>query len=196
MTRLPLSPLVSRFAQARRDRAGLSASIGAAVTLAVAVVMVALVGCTPAPEPTPTPTAAFASEEEAFAAAEAVYRAYNEAENEERAADSAINSRKYLTGQALEDQIEAARFYDDADLQLVGDVVVVSFQGDRAELASPSRIKARVCLDVSATRVQQIDGGDVTPAERPLRVLLLVTFIAGPTQLMISTSEMLDGQSC
>src|SRR5690606_38234156 len=40
-----------------------------------------LVGCSPEPDPTPTPTAAFASEEEAFAAAEETYRAYIDAFN-------------------------------------------------------------------------------------------------------------------
>lgn len=41
----------------------------------------ALSACAPAPEPTPTPSPAFASEEEAFAAAEATFAEYVDALN-------------------------------------------------------------------------------------------------------------------
>ena len=54
-----------------------------ASTLAAFAVVGALVGCAPSSEPTPTPTG-FASEAEAFEAAEATYRAYVDATNAQR----------------------------------------------------------------------------------------------------------------
>lgn len=58
-------------------------SLSTRALAALAVSLVLLTGCTadPKPSPSPTPTPLFASKKDAFAAAEATYRAYNDALN-------------------------------------------------------------------------------------------------------------------
>ena len=75
-------------------------AVGAAL-LALALVT----GCAPEPAPTPTPTG-FASDDEAFAAAEATYRAYVDALNAVDLSDPATFEPVYanLSGQALADE--------------------------------------------------------------------------------------------
>ncbi|MET0860918.1 MAG: hypothetical protein ABW091_07810, partial [Microbacterium sp.] len=51
------------------------------LSVALVLASAALSGCTPQPAPTPTPTG-FATEDEAFAAAEETYRAYVDALNQ------------------------------------------------------------------------------------------------------------------
>lgn len=134
---------------------------------------------------------------QAFVAAEDTYRAYNDALNAERSGQSSAEPREYLTGQALEDELDAQRFFDGADLRLIGNVVVASFVGQVAEIGDYSaRVDAQVCLDVSGTHVEDRDGTDVTPSGRPPRVLLLVTFAGAPSDLMITSSELVEGDSC
>lgn len=142
-----------------------------------------LCACTPAPAPSPTPTAAFANEEEAFAAAEEVYRAYNDSSNEGSGASD------FLTGAALESDLEAQRYLKQNELSLHGDSVIVSFNGTDSTLGSPTiRITAQVCLDVSQSRVLDAQGTDVTPEERADRWSLDITFVGTADELSISDS--------
>lgn len=149
-----------------------------------------LSACSPTPEPSPTPTAAFASEEEAFAAAEEVYRAYNDASNEEG------DTRSYLTGAALESDIETARYLKQNELSLSGQSEIVSFKGVQVQLAPISTVESRVCLDVSASRVLDDQGNDVTPSDRADRWLLDITFSGTADSLTISNSVVAEAESC
>ncbi|NKF30943.1 hypothetical protein HER21_31305, partial [Pseudomonas sp. BGM005] len=97
-----------------------------AAVAALPVLLSLLGGCAP-PNPSqimaPTPIPAFASEAEAFAAAEDVYRAYNEAGN------TRADDERFLTGRALSNDLETKRLLDENGLEVVGASDVVSFKG-------------------------------------------------------------------
>ncbi|MDQ0649034.1 hypothetical protein QFZ53_003230 [Microbacterium natoriense] len=168
------------------------AGIGAAL-LMVAV----LSGCTPEPEPTPTPTAAFASEEEAFAAAEKVYREYTDAVNSEREGDHTVDPLSYLIGEALDGSLDTSNKLQAQELRIVGDSRVLKFSGNAVDL-QPSEVivGALVCLDVSATVVLNVSDADVTPPDRPAHVPLNVEFISSGSKLVISGSDLAEGTEC
>lgn len=171
----------------------MATTIAAITVTAVA----ALAGCTPAPVPTPTPTAAFASEEEAFAAAEEVYRAYNDALNAARISEEPDGARAYLTGRALESDLEAKRYLDAENLRLVGEGVIDGFEGESATLEKDvTSITVHLCLDVSQTHVEDAAGIDVTPTDRQARLPLEVTFVGSSEALLISSSDLIEGEEC
>ncbi|MGM7671921.1 hypothetical protein [Microbacterium sp. A93] len=148
-----------------------------------------LCACAPEPVPTPTPTAAFATEEEAFAAAEEVYRAYNDAVNSQRENGSEANPQDYLTGLALESDIDANRTLEQNAIQIEGDGEVLSVRGNDVNLtSSPGQVSADVCLDVSSTRVLNSQGVDVTPKDRASVIALSVEFIVDGDTILIAAS--------
>lgn len=168
-----------------------------AATLALAVVAAALSGCAPAPEPTPTPTPAFASEEEAFAAAEEVYREYNEAGNARIAGESDPDPQDFLIGEALEADIDGIRFLQEEGLRLVGVNSLTSFTGvDASGLDSEPTISARICLDGSGLHVRDANDADVTPQDREEVVAQLVTFVRVGDQLKITTESAASAEEC
>ncbi|CAH0167801.1 hypothetical protein SRABI121_01673 [Microbacterium sp. Bi121] len=156
----------------------------------LAVAGATLSACTPAPAPSPTPTAAFASEEEAFAAAEETYRAYNDASN------GGDDTADFLTGAALDSDIETKRYLKENNLTLSGQSEIVSFSGTSADLDRLSRIQARVCLDVSDSRVIDKNGNDVTPSNREDRWVLNVALTGTPDEILITNSTVAEGKSC
>jgi hypothetical protein len=164
---------------------------------AVTVLIGMLSGCAPAPDPTPSPTPAFASEEEAFAAAEKVYRAYNDAVNAELTGDAAADPTVYLAGSALETDIDSSRQIDSQNVTFVGDSVVAQFTGLEAALdRSPIEVDATACIDVSGTRLLDSSGTDVTPIDRPPRVLLELTFVESKGTLLISDTQAAEEFEC
>lgn len=155
----------------------------------LAVAGTTLSACAPTPEPSPTPSAAFATEDEAFAAAEEVYRAYNEAVNRQRGGDESADPRSFLTALALENDTDATRILADNGVRIVGDGKVTKFHGVKANLESvPTNIDATLCLNVSGTQVINTDGEDVTPSDRSEVVALVVTFVATEQGLKVSDS--------
>lgn len=163
----------------------------------LALVASGLSACTPAPEPTPAPTAAFASEEEAFAAAEEVYREYNDAGNARRDGRAEPNPHDFLIGTALEGDIDALNQLESAGMHLVGDVGVTSFIPQSSKIEGDDvRVEAVVCLDASDTRVVDDEGTDVTPVDRAGVVAQSVTFIGIDGVLKISLEDSDDGKSC
>ncbi|MFJ4253858.1 hypothetical protein [Microbacterium sp. NPDC090003] len=160
-------------------------------TLALAVVAAALSGCALVPEPSPTPTAVFASEEEAFAAAEEVYRSYNEAGNQGR------DVTTFLVGRALEGELDTIRYLNQNKLTLDGPSEITSFKGTKVSGDDATQtIHSSLCLDVSATRVLDVDGADVTPSDRAEKMKLEVTFSFVDDELLISDSVTSEDQSC
>lgn len=171
-----------------------AAALGA---VALTAALGCLSACAPTPVPTATPTAAFASEEEAFAAAEEVYRAYNDALNESRTMTAGADPQRFLTGLALESDLEASRYFDEHGLEVAGEGVISRFDGIHATLSiSESEVTARVCLDVSNTQVFDADGNDVTPANRPTRLPLEVMFVRTAATLLISNESLIEGEAC
>lgn len=172
-------------------------SLPLAILSALALSSAALVGCTPEAEPSPTPTAAFASEEEAFAAAEEVYRAYNDAGNARRDAAESPSPDDFLIGSALEGYLDGQEYLRTNGIHLAGDIEVLSFVGETAEFeAASATIIANVCFDVSATRLLNEAGEDVTPGDRREVQAQRVTFDGTPDALLISSEAESDAATC
>lgn len=147
--------------------------------------------CSPTPAPTPSPTG-FASEEEAFAAAEATYRAYVDALNARRLnRDSMPSPTDFLTGAALAAEIESEQNFAQLGRSLVG---VTSIHSVRNISAADESAEIGVCLDASHTRVIDEDGVDVTPPDRPNLLGLLIDVVWTPTQPYISSTSASDEQ--
>ncbi|MDJ1115180.1 hypothetical protein [Microbacterium dauci] len=123
-----------------------------------------LAGCAPSPAPTPTPTG-FASEEEAFAAAEATYRAYVDALNEVDLADPATFEPVYaLTSGELNDLDRKSFSEMHASGTLVsGRTEVLSIEGSQV---SDDSITLDVCTDVSDVHVVDADGNSLVSDDR------------------------------
>lgn len=168
----------------------------ATAVLAVAT-LVAVSGCSVSaePSPSPTPTAAFSSEEEAFAAAEEVYRAYIDAFNgidfrdpstfeaalELTAGDYAATERKSLSEMHAEGYVRG------------GDVAIITFVPISAE---GTQIQAQTCNDVSQTTFTDADGDSLVPPDRPNRVALDLEFeVADGTVLLVDAVPRED-ESC
>lgn len=162
-----------------------------------ALALGALSGCAPSPEPSPTKTALFASDEEAFAAAEETYRAYTEASNARRNGDQSVDPQDFLTGEALESHIDSLRALDEAGLRVVGDVSVVDFRpmSDSVRRDGQS-LSAVVCLDLANARTLNSDGDDVTPSDRPQVIALGASMIWVEKAYAISREFDEDNATC
>jgi hypothetical protein len=147
--------------------------------------------------PTPTPTQAFASEEEAFAAAEGIYAQYLEAAAARGDGDRAAEPQDYLIGAALESDIQSQRDLEFEKLSIVGPTTIHTFTGVDVEAeASVTHVIAEICVDISASRVIDASGVDVTPPDRPERGRLRVVFSGTSNFLRIADSGSAGGSSC
>ena len=160
-----------------------------------AVLFLGLAGCgTPEPaEPTPTP--AFSSEAEAFAAAEETYRAYVEAENARRAEPDAPDPQVYLTGPALESDIDSKRRFDELGVQLAGPSEVTRFE-PQSSSEDLTRVSAVICLDSTNARVVNQTGTDVTPEDRDATLMLVIGFKLVDGAFLIRDSDIAENESC
>jgi hypothetical protein len=166
------------------------------VSLVVAGLLLAgLTGCTPTPAPTPTPTG-FASEEEAFAAAEETYRSYTNELNAYYAGDLSYVSEQFLSGQALEDEQAVLAEFEDSGLTVDGAVNIVSVEPVEAvAVADAWSVKLMTCLDYSDTRILNSEGEDVTP-ERDESLALEVELATSDDGLRIVRSSVAEHPSC
>lgn len=165
-----------------------------ALGLAAAAVM--LSGClAPAPEPTPTSTAVFASEDEAFAAAEETYRAYNDAGNAWRTEPSSADPMAFLVGRALEDALDTQRLLDEYGVHAVGETVIEWVDHVRADPVAGD-VVLDVCLNSSATRAINQAGEDVTPADRSDLTLIRISLTPVAGDVLIEESETVKGDRC
>lgn len=175
---MPLRPLHHRLPR----------QLAAILTLTA---LLTLTACGPGesrPHATPTPSgtdaSGFASDEDALAAAEAVYREYLEVSDgipdwdrlselatpEVIASDKETHASLVEQGRHVEGQTTLASF----SLQ--------SYDG--------SQLTAYACLDIAAVRVIDETGIDVTPSDRPDRAILDVTFILDNMQFLLSESNL------
>lgn len=160
--------------------------------VAVAAVLV-LAGCTPEPAPTPSPTG-FASEEEAFAAAEATYRAYTVAFDNVDLADPATFEPvlAMTAGQANEDLRESLSQMHADGWQLKGKTQVTSVEVQ--PLSTQQEARLATCLDVSETTVVDASGNSVVAAERPdVQALSIVLISSEPARWLITSITSRDG---
>lgn len=150
--------------------------------VAAVLVSVALTGCgTPAPAPTPTPTG-FATEDEAFAAAEATYRAYVDALNQVDLSDPETFEEVYAwtTGTANAEERKSLSSMHAEGWSVGGDSVV--------ELIAPAEfdIESRqgtlvACLDVSGITLVDAGGESMVSSDRPHVQTVEVLVVASST---------------
>ncbi len=166
----------------------------------VALLAIGLSGCmgTPAPSTSPTPTATgFASEEEAFAAAEETYRAHLDDLNAYYAGDTDYEPSDYLTGKPLTDERDLLNQMQELGLRVEGEIVLASL--DRVEATEVSdawSVKLQSCLDSSGTRILDRDGADVTP-ERDETITLDVELATNETgRFSIVESVVSEDEKC
>lgn len=157
----------------------------------------ALSACTPQPEPTPTPTAAFATEEEAFAAAEEVYREYNDAVNSQRQGDNKVDPLSFLTGEILDAERKSSQELEASGISIKGDTLVTRFSGTDGDISGPvAEIGATICLDITQARAIDSSGADVTASGRSDKYAIHATFTGNAEQLLLSKYEVESSVKC
>lgn len=168
-----------------------------AATAALAASVLLLTGClAPAPEPEPTPTGVFASEEEAFAAAEETYRAYVDAVNARRADPmSQPDPQSFLISEALEADIDSRRNFDELGIHIVGNSEIASFEPLDADLDTGS-VVVEACYDSSEARVLNEAGEDVTVSDRDPTILLEVRFERVDELVLIAGTSANEDDAC
>jgi len=164
----------------------------------VLVGMLALTGCVegdriPTLPPTPTSTPIFASDEEALAAAEDAYAAYNEV-SALIAMDGGADPERiapFVTEEQLTDELEGSDFYQRNGIHASsGGVVTSTVLQQYIESDGQAEVVVYVCLDVSGARILDASGADVTPVDRaPVIALEVVLTGDDPTSLLIADSQ-------
>lgn len=149
---------------------------GAGTILLALVTGALLAGCTPEPS-TPTPTPTFTSDDDAFAAAEATYRAYVDALNQVDLSDPATFEPVYAwtTGELNASDRQGLSSYH-AD----GTSVTGSSRVNLVEPVHQSPIdnpRVAVCLDVSSVEVVDSDGRSLVSEDRVDVQSLVVEFV-------------------
>lgn len=167
--------------------------------LAILTSVVLLSGCAPRATPTPTPTAAFASEEEAFAAAEKTYRAYTDALNQVDFGDPSTFEAVYahLSSTSAASTRKVFSEFHAAKVQAVGRTRYDSFTGVSVGF-NTGIVSAHVCVDVSDVDVIDESGESVVSPDRPARQPMLVTFkeAHGTGILTISAQDPAEDFAC
>ncbi|MFJ6531031.1 hypothetical protein [Microbacterium sp. NPDC091662] len=157
-----------------------------ALTMTAVVVMLA--GCAPTPAPTPTPTAAFASEEEAFAAAEETFRQYTAATNGTDLTDpnSFAPVFDWLLGDALSAARENYSQFHAAGITRRGSSTFDTFTPIKY---SEAVVTAHVCLDIAEVELFNADGTSAVPPDRPSRQAIEVLFTPAKTDTKFAISS-------
>lgn len=162
---------------------------------------VALVaGCTPQPEPDASQQP-FATEEEAFAAAEETYRNYVDALNDVDLSDPETFEPVYewTTGDANAAERENLTQMAADGWSKTGESDVVSFTFDGDATDFPTSIVTLACVDVSAVDVVDATGVSVVPSTRPDRYAVRLEFTTSAstsTGLTLSQSTAVESSSC
>lgn len=137
------------------------------LVLALTLVAGVVTGCTPEPAPSPTATG-FATEEEAFAAAEETYRAYVDALNQVDLSDPETFEAVYAwtTGELNSaDRKTFAQMH--ADRWTVGGQSQVALVAPR-QMGGPdgTEVDLAVCVDVGAVTLTDETGASVVDSDR------------------------------
>ncbi|GAA1958573.1 hypothetical protein GCM10009816_20030 [Microbacterium aquimaris] len=156
-------------------------------SLGVLIVTAALAGCAPTPEPTPTPTG-FASEEEAFAAAEETYRAYVDALNDVDLSDPETFEPVYAltTGEANAGARETFSEYHANGWQVNGTTIATVIVELPKGEAFATKLDLAICLDVSDVDVVDPTGDSVVGSDRPPVQAMTVSMTRGGATWRIS----------
>lgn len=167
--------------------------------VALLAVGAALSACT-ATAPEPTETALFSDEDEAFAAAEATYRAYVDALNAVDLSDPDTFEDVYAwtTGEANADERKTLSQMHADSWTVDGETVVVLFAPDSLDASDVTTVHAVVCTDVGDVEVKDSSGASVVSPDRPSRYSLQVIFTDAdsPTGFLISESTAIEDTRC
>lgn len=158
----------------------------AAALVAGAVMTVGLSGCfgeAPAASVTPSATG-FASDEEAYAAAEQTYRDFIEALNLEGEGRVGPKPEEYLTGEALDDKRAGYAENEAKGIHIEGRSFVAGYE---SVSRTGDEIRAKACEDISATRIIDASGNDITTSDRSNRAAYNIIFQVDGTQILISS---------
>lgn len=158
-----------------------------------------LAGCTPEPlDADPTPT--FTSEAEAFAAAEATYRAYVDALNDVDLSDPETFEAVYswTTGEALAGAKKSFTTMAADGWSVSGDSRFDNFDPIAFDEESSRHVTAHLCLDVTLVEVVDSAGVSQVPDTRADRQPAIVTFAPAktPTSLAIAMSTATNEDTC
>lgn len=133
--------------------------------MAAGLVLGALTGCTPPPAPEPTPT--FAGEEEAFAAAEATYRAYVDALNAVDLSDPETFEDVYAwtTGELNASDRRGLSEYHASATTVTGESHVDLLEAESVN-SNDSEVLLFACLNVSGVQVLDRNGNSLVDPDR------------------------------
>lgn len=164
---------------------------------AASLVICLAAGCTPTAAPTPTPTVTgFATEEEAFAAAEETYRAYVDALNEVDLADPRTFelATSWSTGPLNGADRKAFSEYHANGVVLVGKFAVARLTPENWD-RDTGGVELDACLDISDTDFLDAEGVSTVPTDRPTVLSLRISLVAHqtPTGLALSDTSPLEG---
>ncbi|WP_243075190.1 hypothetical protein [Microbacterium sp. SS28] len=172
------------------------ASAALAVVLAAGIAAGMVTGCSPEPAPEDSP--AFATEEEAFAAAEETYRAYVDALNQVDLSDPETFEDVYAwtTGDLnASDRKGLSKYHADGSTVTGSSEIALIEPGEIDH--QTLNIQMSVCLDVSAVDVRDASGASLVSPDRTAVQSLTVTAVEGaqsPTGLLISSIGPREGQ--
>ncbi len=161
----------------------------AAFAAVTALTLGTLTGCASEPEPTPSATPAFASEAEAFEAAEEVFTTYVAALNDVVLSDPASFEAVYtlLSGRARSTTAKELSELHAASVRSSGVTAFSSFEPISYDVVS-SKGSFAVCLDVSDVSVVDASGDSLVDPNRADVQALLIAFTAeATTDLTISS---------
>lgn len=150
------------------------------------------------PDPGPSRTPVFASEEEALAAAEALYGEYQAAANAlgQSGWVEPAALEPFVRGDALDDERSASESFRELGYTQVGFATFDSFTLQQVEDDGPGtvRITAYVCDDVTGVDVVDASGASIVAPTRPDRQALEIEVDDEDGDLKISRSEAWTGQ--
>lgn len=159
-----------------------------AAVLVTLVCALAATGCTTAPVPTASPTSTgFASDDAAFAAAEATYRAYVDATNARRSdPNSRPDPTDFLTSAAYNDEVETQETLTERGWRISGETGLAAIKRISVD---DNQVRLEACLDAGNTKVLDAAGVDVTPADRSTRLGLELTLVRVGDVTLVSDSK-------
>ena len=137
----------------------------AAATLALALALTT--ACAPDPAPTPSPTG-FASQEEAFAAAEATVRGYFDASNQVDLADPRTYEALFALTTGEQNAFDRKRYseYNAEGLSMRGASEVLSVTPVSWDPTEGIAV-VDACVDVSSVEISRRDGSSAISPDRP-----------------------------
>ncbi|HEX5859438.1 MAG TPA: hypothetical protein VFY91_15135 [Microbacterium sp.] len=158
-----------------------------------------LAGCVGEPEPVET-TPGFASEEEAFAAAEETYRAYVDALNQVDLSDPETFEPVFAwtTGELNGTDRKSFSAWHASGYAILGSAVVASVELSAGESGTKAEeISVDACYDVSGVDVLDTEGVSMVDGSRPDVQALTISFAqssATPTGLVVAAIDPAAGE--